>query len=171
VTTVDDTVAAWRRAGESKDVALLRQCLAPDVVMISPLTAAFRFHGPDQLCEVFAAAWEGAFGEIRFHTEVGDGDTRALFFHATAGGEAVEEAQLLRFDGAGLVSELTLYGRPLPGVTAVMTGIAGPLLRRQGRPLMARFLAAATAPLAALTRVGERRIVPLADPAKARHPR
>jgi SnoaL-like domain len=165
---VDETVAAWQRAGETKDVALLRQCLAPDVVMISPLTAAFRFRGPDQLCEVFGAAWEAVFSELRFHTAVGDGDTRALFFHATANGQPVEEAQLLRFDGAGLVTELTLYGRPLPGVTAVMTGIAGPLLRRQNRPLMARFLPAATAPLAALTRVGERRIVPLADPAKTK---
>lgn len=171
VTTVDDTVALWQRAGEAKDIALLRQCLAPDVVMISPLTAAFRFRGPDQLCDVFEAAWEAAFSEIRFHTAVGDGDTRALFFHATANGQAVEEAQLLRFDGNGLITELTLYGRPLPGVTAVMTGIAGPLLRRQNRPLMARFLTAATAPLAVLTRIGERRIVPLADPAKAKRTR
>jgi ketosteroid isomerase-like protein len=167
VVTVDETVAAWQRAAETKDVALLRRCLAPDVVMISPLTAAFRFHGPDEICEVFAAAWEGALTDIRWHTAVGDGDTRALFFHARAKGEEVEEAQLLRFEG-GLVTELTLYGRPLPGVTAVMTGIAGPLLRRQGRPLMARLIGAATAPLALLTKVGERRIVPLADPGKAK---
>ena len=49
-----------------------------------------------------------------------------------------------------------------------MTGIAGPLLRRQGRPVAARLLTAATAPLARLTRMGERRIVPLADPARSR---
>jgi hypothetical protein len=167
VTTVDETVATWQQAGRDKDVDLLRRCLAPDVVMISPLTAAFRFHGPDQLCQVFAAAWE-VLTDLRFHTGVGDEHTRALFFHATAGGQPVEEAQLLRFDQDGLVTELTLYGRPLPGVTAVMTGIAGPLLRRQGRPVAARLLTAATAPLALLTRLGERRIVPLADPAKAR---
>ena len=49
-----------------------------------------------------------------------------------------------------------------------MTGIAGPLLGRQKRALAGRLLAAATAPLAMLTEVGERRIVPLADPATAR---
>jgi hypothetical protein len=164
---VDETVAAWKRAAGTGDVALLRRCLAPGVVMISPLTAAFRFRGPDEVCEVFAAAWEGALADIRWHTAVGDGDVRALFFHARAKGEEVEEAQLLRFED-GLVTELTLYGRPLPGVTAVMTGIAGPLLRRQGRPLMARLFGAATAPLAAMTRLGEKRLVPLADPARTR---
>jgi hypothetical protein len=167
VTTADETVAIWQQASRDKDVDLLRRCLAQSVVMISPLTAAFRFRGPDELCQVFEAAWE-VLTDLRFHTGVGDERTRALFFHATAGGQPVEEAQLLRFDGDGLVTELTLYGRPLPGVTAVMTGIAGPLLRRQGRPVAARLLTAATAPLALLTRVGERRIVPLADPARSR---
>ncbi|HEY6745949.1 MAG TPA: nuclear transport factor 2 family protein [Mycobacteriales bacterium] len=167
MTTVDETVATWQQASRDKDVDLLRRCLTPDVVMISPLTAAFRFHGPDQLCQVFGAAWE-VLTDLSFHTGVGDEHTRALFFHATAGGQPVEEAQLLRFDRDGLVTELTLYGRPLPGVTAVMTGIAGPLLRRQGRPVAARLLTAATAPLALLTRLGERRVVPLADPAKGR---
>jgi SnoaL-like domain len=167
MTTVDETVATWQQAGRTKDVAALRRCLAPDVVMISPLTAAFRFRGPDELCEVIGAAWE-VLTDLRFHTAVGDDHTRALFFHSTAGGQAVEEAQLLRFDQDGLITELTLYGRPLPGVTAMMTGIAGPLLRRQGRPLAGRLLTAATAPLALLTRTGERRLVPLADPARAR---
>jgi hypothetical protein len=63
---------------------------------------------------------------------------------------------------------LALFGRPLPGLTAVMTGIAGPLLGPQKRALAGRLLAAATAPLDMLTKVGERRIVPLADPATAR---
>lgn len=166
--TVDETVENWQRAAENRDVALLRQCLAPDVVLISPLTAAFRFRGPDELCEVFEAAWDGVLTDIRFHTVLGDGAARALFFNALAGGEEVEEAQLLRFDGTGLIREMTLFGRPLPGLTAVLTGIAGPLLVRQNRPLMARALGAATAPLALLTKVGERRLVPLADPAKAR---
>lgn len=151
----------------TKNPATARTCLAADVVFISPLTEAFRFRGPDEVVEVLEAAWE-VFTDLRWHTVVGDGDTRVLFFHATANGEPVEEAQLLRFDGDGLIQELTFYGRPLPGVTAVLAGIGAPLLRRQGRPGMARLIGAATAPLALLTKVGERRLVPLADPARAR---
>lgn len=167
MTTVDGTVAAWLAAAEAGNAEGARRCLAADVVVISPLTAMFRFHGPDQVCDMLASAYEVLEG-LRVHTQVGDGDTRALFFHGTARGQVVEEAQLLRFDADGLIRELTLFGRPLPGVTAVLSGIGGPLLRRQGRPLMARLLGAATAPLAAVTRLAEKRLVPLADPARSR---
>jgi hypothetical protein len=102
--------------------------------------------------------------EIRYHTEVGDGRTRALFYRGRCGREQFEEAQLLRFDADGLVTELTLFGRPLPGVTVVMASIGPALLHRRGKPAVARLIAAATRPLATLTRPGEARLVPLADP-------
>src|SRR6185295_11325732 len=109
----DMTVAAWRAAAESGDAAAAARCLADDVEVISPLTERFRFRGRDQVAEMLAAAFQVITG-IRFHTGVGTGDTRALFFHARAGREAIEEAQLLRLDGAGLICQLTLFGRPLP---------------------------------------------------------
>jgi hypothetical protein len=165
---VDETVALWQAAEKDRDAKALRRCLAPDVVFISPLTNAFRFRGPDQVCDVLEAAWD-VVEDVRWHTVVGDGDTRVLIFHATAAGEKVEEAQLLRFDADGLIVEMTYYGRPLPGVTAVMTGLTGPMMRRQGRPAMGRFLKAATAPLAYITKLGERQIVPLADPKKSKN--
>lgn len=167
---VDETVEKWQRAAVERDAALTRACLAADVVFVSPLTDAFRFRGPDEVVEVLEVSFD-VFADIRWHTAVGDGDTRALFFHGTANGEPVEEAQLLRFDGDGLIRELTYFGRPLPALTAAMVGLGGPLLKRQGRPGLARLITAATAPLAALTKVGERRLVPLADPARRRQPR
>ena len=106
----NSTIDAWRSAGENGDVTAAVACLAPDVEVISPLTAAFRFHGPAQVSDMLASAFEVIHG-IRYHTEVGEGDTWALFYHARAGREAVEEAQLLRLDGAGLIRELTLFGR------------------------------------------------------------
>jgi len=57
----------------------------------------------------------------------------------------------MRVDRDGLITELTLFGRPLPGVTAVMAAIGPALLRRQGRPAMAYGVGAATRPLAAMT--------------------
>lgn len=105
--------------------------------------------------------------DIHYHTEVGDDVTRALFYRGRCGKEQFEEAQLLRFDQEGLITELTLFGRPLPGVTAVMAAIGPVLLRRQGRPAMARVVAAATKPLAVMTRLGEAHLVPLAEPEAA----
>jgi ketosteroid isomerase-like protein len=163
--SADEVIAAWRAASERGDALAAAACLAPDVTVISPLTAQFRFHGRDQALEMLSAAFEVITG-IRFHTEVGDATTRALFYHAHAGKQALEEAQLLRLDAAGQIAELTLFGRPLPGLTAVMAEIGPRLLRRQNRPALARVVTLATAPLAAMTRLGERRLLPLADPAR-----
>ena len=163
----DATIAAWREAEETGRFDRLEECLAQDVVFVSPLTDAFRFRGPRQVADVLAAA-AGVIENVRFHTEVGTGDTRMLVYSGSVRGIPVEEAQLLRLDENGLIREMTFFGRPLPALTAVMTGIAPPMMRGQGRPVLGRLISAATAPLAALTRVGEKRIVPLADPTRSK---
>ncbi len=161
------TIADWRAAGENGDAMAAAACLAPDVEVISPLTAQFRFRGPAQVTDMLASAFE-VIHDIRFHTEVGDGDTWALFYHGRTGREAVEEAQLLRLIADGLIRELTLFGRPLPALTQVMAGIGPRLLRRQRQPGLARFVTLATAPLNAMTHMGERTLLPKADPNRTR---
>jgi hypothetical protein len=77
------TITAWRTAGEHGDAAAAAACLAPEVEMISPLTAQFRFHGRAEVTDVLASAFE-VIHEIRYHTEVGATDTWALFYHGMA---------------------------------------------------------------------------------------
>jgi hypothetical protein len=161
------TIAAWRAAGENGDATAAAATLAPDVQVISPLTASFRFHGPAQVMDMLASAFE-VIHDIRFHTEVGDGQVWALFYHARAGREAVEEAQLIRLDEQDRIRELTLFGRPLPALTTVMAGIGPRLLRRQRQPVLGRLVTAATAPLNAMVRLGERTLLPRADPNRRR---
>jgi len=50
------TTAAWRAAGEGADVAAAGRCLAAGIEVLSPLTAQFRFCGPQQVQEMLAAA-------------------------------------------------------------------------------------------------------------------
>jgi hypothetical protein len=157
------TIAAWRAAGENGDAQAAAATLAPDVEVISPLTASFRFHGPAQVTDMLDCAFE-VIHDIRFHTEVGDGRVWALFYHARAGREPVEEAQLIRLDDQDRIRELTLFGRPLPALTTVMAGIGPRLLRRQRQPVLSRLVTAATGPLNAVVRLGERTLLPLADP-------
>jgi SnoaL-like domain len=161
----DEVVAAWRTAAEHGDADAATRCLAADIEVISPLTAQFRFQGRDQVQQMLAAAFE-VITEFRFHTEVGAGSTWALFGYAQVSQQEFEEAQLLRLDAAGLIRELTLFGRPLPALTGLMAGIGPKLSRRQGRAGLARVIGAATAPLAAMTRLGDRRLMPLADPSR-----
>ena len=137
--------------------------MAEDVQVISPLTAQFRFRGRVQASDMLSAAFE-VIDTIRYHTELGDGSVRALFYNGRCGREDFEEAQLLRFNEEGLIEELTLFGRPLPGVTAVMAAIGPVMLKRRQQPILARLIGAATTPLALLTRTGENRLIPLADP-------
>ncbi len=160
-----DTIAAWRTAVESGDADAAAALLAADVTVISPLTARFRFQGRQQAHDMLIAAFE-VLSDLRWHTEVGEGRTRALFLHGRAGRESFEEAQLLRLDEDGFIHELTLFGRPLPALTAVMAAIGPTMLRRQRRSSTARLIAFATAPLAVITRFGDRRLVPLADPGR-----
>ena len=162
-----DPVLEWKQAFEAGDAAAAVRCSSDDVVMISPLTARYRFTGRAQLLDVLAAAFE-VISDVSFHTDVGEGATRALFYRAQVGNIALEECQLLRLDDAQRIAELTVFGRPLPALTAVLAGIGPRLLRRQGHGRMAPIAGAAVAPLAALTRLGEQYLVPLGDPARSR---
>ena len=159
------TITAWCAAGEHGDAAAATACLAPDVELISPLTARFCFHGREQVADVLTSAFE-VIRDIRFHTEVGSDDTWALFYHGRTRREPVEEAQLLRLNADGLIRELTFFGRPLPALTEIMAGIGPRLLRRQRRPGLARLVGLATAPLNAMAGFGERTILPRADPGR-----
>jgi hypothetical protein len=165
----DATVAKWRAASESLDASAAASCLADNAVLISPLTASFTFDGREQVAIVLSAAFQ-VIQEVRFHTEVGDGRTRALFYRGRCGRQAFEEAQLLRLDDAGLIGELTYFGRPLPGLTAVMRRIGPAIMQRQGRPGFARAVGLAAGPLHGLTSSGEKYLMPLASPARARRP-
>ncbi len=156
-------IADWVRAGEAADADTMIKLLAEDVELISPLTEAFRFHGPRQVGRVCRAAVEIIEG-IRFHTHVGDGSTHALFYRARCAGQFVEEAQLLRLDDAGAIREITLFGRPLPALTVVMKRIGPRLMELDGRPALGRALGAGIVPVHALLALVEKRVVPLAAP-------
>jgi hypothetical protein len=159
----DQTIAQWRQAAEHHDAARAIACLADNAVLISPLTAQFTFDGRDRVGDVLAAGFQ-VIDDIHFHTEVGDDRTRALFYNARCGKQALEEAQLIRLNHDGLITEITLFGRPLPGLTAVMRRIVPLILGRQGRPQLGSVLGVAAVPLHAITTSGEQRLVPLASP-------
>ncbi len=160
---IEDVVSRWRDAGEAADVDAMSSCLAPGVELVSPLTAQFRFTGRDRVRDVLAVALD-VIEDIRFHTVVREGATAALFSAARIGAQPLEEAQLLEIGPDGLVERVTVLVRPLPAVTALMSALGPELVRRGGRRGLATFLAVATAPLHGMARLGERRIVPLAEP-------
>lgn len=158
-----DVVSRWCRAGETGDATAAAACLASDVVLVSPLTDQFRFRGRQQVQAVLEAVF-GVVDDFMFVSTVGEASIWALLCRCRVGEQVLEEVQLLRLDAAGLIAEITLFGRPLPALTALMQALGPELARRQGSPRLGAFLVAATAPLHAMTTLGDRRIVPLAAP-------
>jgi len=137
------TVARWRVAAEAADTDAAVACLSPDVILSSPLTEQFRLEGPDQLRDFLASAFT-AVADIGFHTEIGQGDAYALAYRARVGTQPFEEVQLLHLDDAARIKEISLYGRPMPALTALMITLGPELARRQGRRGIASLLRAGT---------------------------
>ncbi|WP_328605690.1 nuclear transport factor 2 family protein [Amycolatopsis sp. NBC_00345] len=152
----------YRQAAETGDVDLAMTTFAPDAVLHSPLTGRVRFTGHAELRPLIEVAYSH-LKNVRFHTDLGDEETRVVIYTAQIGDEPVEEAALLRLAN-DRITEATLYVRPLPGLVTLMSAFGPDIARRNRRPAAARFLALATKPLRAMVRAGDRHAVPLAAP-------
>ncbi len=153
----------YRLAAETGDAGLAMTAFAPDAVLHSPLTSRVRFTGHAELRALIEVAY-AHLTEIRFHTDVGDDRTRVVVYTARVGGEPIEEAALLRLNSTGLIEEVTLFVRTLPGLVALMDRFGPDIARRNGRRWAARVLSVLTKPLLAMVRSGDRYAVPLVSP-------
>jgi hypothetical protein len=155
------SIQDFQKAAADKNIELAMSALADDVVLRSPLTDQFTFDGKDDLRRLFETAYE-KFDGLEYHTVIGD---RVLVGSATVGGQPFEETLLLSLNDDGKIREITLFIRPLPGLTAVMAALGPELARRNGRSrFTAGLLKVMTAPLVAATRSGDRFGVKLALP-------
>jgi SnoaL-like protein len=150
-----DSVTDYRRAGEVGDVTLMHAALHPDVALRSPLSDRARFVGRDAVEEVIGAALS-VFGDLRYHTEIGDDRTRVLVSSGTVDGVAFDETTVLRLAEDGRITEVALSIRPLPALAAVMRAIGGALLAAQGHPGAGRAVRISLGPLVGLTRLADR---------------
>ncbi|MFE2487709.1 nuclear transport factor 2 family protein [Streptomyces mirabilis] len=158
------TVASWRSAEERGDVDAAVACLSPDVVLSSPLTDQFRFEGSDQLRDFLTVAF-ATVKDVRYHTQTGEGDAYALVYRARVGSQSLEEVQMLRLDDQARITEITLFGRPMPALTALMTTLGPELARQQSRRGLAALMRASTIPVHAMVTFGDRSMVAKTQPA------
>ena len=106
---------AFRRAAETKDLDLLRETLAEDVVLHSPIL--FKgFEGRDMTMVVLANVIQ-VFEDFRYLDEVhGDGTVILRFAATVAGKLEIDGIDYLTLDADGRVTELTVFLRPLKAV-------------------------------------------------------
>ena len=108
---------AFRKAAESKDFSAFEEIFAEDVVFRSP--AVFKpYEGRGAVALLLATVSE-VFEDFRYTDQVETGDTAMLAFSARVGDRELDGVDLLRFDGAGRVREMSVYIRPLSGLNAL----------------------------------------------------
>jgi SnoaL-like domain len=106
----------FRRAAEAKDLELLREALAEDVVLHSPIL--FRgFEGRDVVITVLSHVIE-VFEDFAYVDELAEGDRVVLRFRARVGDRELEGIDYLDLDADGRVTELTVFIRPFSALTA-----------------------------------------------------
>ena len=158
-----EAVAAWRAAGEARDAAAAVAALSEDVRLISPITEQFTFDGRAQVRTLLEVAL-AAIDAITYTDQVAEGRTVALFYSGRIGTTRLYEAQRLRLADDGLIREITLFVRPLPALTRLMTRLGPELARRNGRPGLARLVPLTAGMLHSMADTGEKRFMPKAAP-------
>jgi hypothetical protein len=105
----------FRRAAEAKDLEMLSEALADDVVLHSPIL--FRgFEGKEIVTQVLthvAATLEG----LTYVDELSGGNTVCLRFKASVGDYELEGIDYLTLDDDGKVADLTVFMRPMSALT------------------------------------------------------
>jgi hypothetical protein len=123
---------------ETRDVRLMVDALAENVVVHSPITDAPLFVGRETvaaLLDLLVDRYE--HWECRGEGEIGD--THVLVVRGRIGAREVELVDLLRHDANGKVVEMRFHGRPMHGIAAFAPAVGPPVLGRRSR-LRAAFL-------------------------------
>jgi hypothetical protein len=146
---------ALRAAAEEGDADAVAQLLAPGVVFHSPMTERVRFEGKQEVTalhrDIFAVL-EG----IETTEPLELGDTRSFSFRARVRGVELEAHVLVHADEQGLIDELKVFVRPLPGLATLFAALPPRVsARRRGR-LMGAVAAVFTRPLAIALRTADR---------------
>jgi hypothetical protein len=121
-----ETHERFRAAVESQDLGSMVACLAPEVILHSPVT--FKpFEGRDAVALLFAVLLR-TFEDFRYVGEFTAGDGSAvLHFRTRVGDREVEGIDMMRFDAAGLIDDFTVMVRPFSAVTALRDAIGAQL--------------------------------------------
>ena len=106
----------FRRAAETKDFELMRETLADDAVLHSPIL--FRgFEGRDVVLAVLSHV-SAVLEDFAYLDELAEPDRVVLRFRARVGDRELEGIDYLELDGDGRVAELTVFMRPFSALTA-----------------------------------------------------
>lgn len=158
----DRTIALLKIAGEQHDPHAMIALLSDDIIIRSPITQNIRFEGIDQARDLFVRVF-AAIKDITFYEVVGSGTpTQVIFWRGTVAGTYLEEANLLKLDDHGRITEMTVFMRAVPGLLQLLAELAPSLASRHSKP-KATFLRAQLKILSAVYRSAEPLVLSIAN--------
>lgn len=107
----------FRDAVESKDMAAVDDCLAEDVVFLSPV-AHTPYLGKPITSAILRAVVE-VFEDFRYVRQLREGSEEAYVFEATVDGLAITGCDFLTLDEHGKITEFMVMTRPLKASQAL----------------------------------------------------
>lgn len=118
-------MGGFRAAVEAHDLTAVEAVLHPDVVFRSPAVHK-PYEGRAATMVLLGTVFE-VFEDFRYVGQIVEDDEEMLRFAARIGDRAVDGIDVLRYDAAGLVTELTVFVRPYSGLTALKDAMAARL--------------------------------------------
>src|SRR6516165_12186583 len=149
-----DTKLPLRAAMEARDRPAVVEAFAENAVLRSPFTDNLAFKGREQLDAIIAVILD-VLDDLTYTDELHGDGTAVLVGRATVDGLALQFSDHLKLRDDGLIQEMTVFFRPLPASTQALRRI-GEGLGRQKSALRGRVLNSLAAPLAFMSRTGDR---------------
>jgi len=125
---VDDAVATYREATEANDLERTMSALAPDAVLVSPLSGRMAFAGADDLRVLLGAVY-GTIRELHWREEVGDGSARVLIGDFKVGPLRGTDAMAFDLGEDGRIGRIRPHLRPWLATT-LFALLLGPQVAR-----------------------------------------
>jgi hypothetical protein len=111
-----DILAEFRAASEGNDLDRFMATLGPDAELVSPLLAHGVIRGKGDLRLLFAAVY-GSLSEVRWSTEIRDGERAWMIATARIGPFGIDDAMLFELDPEGRIKRLRPHLRPWVATT------------------------------------------------------
>ncbi len=143
-----------RAAMEARDRAAVLDAFAEDAVLRSPFTPSLVFTGHDELAALIDVLLD-ALDDLGYSDELIGDHTAVLVGTMQLSGVSINFTDHLKLRPDGKISEMTVFFRPLPATAAAMQVIGAGLGHRNSK-LRGRTISALVAPLAFMTRAGDR---------------
>jgi ketosteroid isomerase-like protein len=148
-----ETKLPLRAAMEARDRAAAVEAFAEDAVVRSPFTDNLTFTGHEQLDALIAVILD-VLEDLTYTDELHADNAAVLVGHASVDGLRLQFSDHLTLRD-GLISEMTVFFRPLPATTAAMRRFGEGLGQQRSR-FRGRMINAIATPLALMARTGDR---------------